>query len=381
MRPAARGLFDAEEYARQRAYFTTRRRDDAAGARCPALAASLGARRALAEGRDRALRAAGVQEPRRRVRGAPAGRARRAGRRHHARLRQRRQSRPRRGARGPVGRARRHHLPRRRRRPGAGRGDRERRAPTSSGSPAPTTTPCATPPPMPPPPAAWSSPTRRGTATTRIPHDIMLGYTRLMDEAAAAWAGDGPPDVLLVQAGVGGLLAAVASWSAWTFGAERPRLVAVEPTLAACVQASARAGRPTPNRRPAHHGDGRPALRRGLAAGLRGRGAAGRRLSRRGRRLDPPRHAAARPPGRHGDPPLAVGASGAAGIAALLALREDPALAGVAEAIGLTSSSRVFVIATEGVTEPELWNDVCRRAGLGARVPGSARSRRIRAGA
>ena len=80
---------------------------------------------------------------------------------------------------------------------------------------------------------------------TRIPHDIMLGYTRLMDEAAAAWSGDGPPDVLLVQAGVGGLLAAVASWSAWTFGSDRPRLVAVEPTLAACVQASAKAGRPT----------------------------------------------------------------------------------------------------------------------------------------
>ena len=57
-----------------------------------------------------------------------------------------------------------------------------------------------------------------------IPRDIMLGYTRLMDEAAAAWAGDGPPDVLLVQAGVGGLLAAVASWSAWTFGPDRPRL-------------------------------------------------------------------------------------------------------------------------------------------------------------
>ena len=81
----------------------------------------------------------------------------------------------------------------------------------------------------------------------RIPHDIMLGYTRLMDEAEAAWGGHGPPDLLLVQAGVGGLLAAVASWSAWRFGDARPRLVAVEPTLAACVQASARAGRPTPS--------------------------------------------------------------------------------------------------------------------------------------
>jgi diaminopropionate ammonia-lyase len=80
----------------------------------------------------------------------------------------------------------------------------------------------------------------------RVPHDIMLGYTRVMDEAEAAWADAGPPDVMFVQAGVGGLLAAVASWSAWRFGDVRPRLIAVEPERAACVQASARAGRPTP---------------------------------------------------------------------------------------------------------------------------------------
>lgn len=81
---------------------------------------------------------------------------------------------------------------------------------------------------------------------TAIPRDIMLGYTRLMDEAAAAWPDVRPPDLLVVQAGVGGLLAAVASWSAWTWGDRRPPLLAVEPLHAACVQASARAGRPTP---------------------------------------------------------------------------------------------------------------------------------------
>ena len=57
------------------------------------------------------------------------------------------------------------------------------------------------------------------------------------------------------------------------------------------------------------------------------------------------------------DPSLAVGASGAAGVAALLALRADPALDGLASALGMTGRTRAFVIATEGVTEPDLWND------------------------
>jgi diaminopropionate ammonia-lyase len=61
----------------------------------------------------------------------------------------------------------------------------------------------------------------------------------------------------------------------------------------------------------------------------------------------------ARPEG--GDPPLEVGASGAAGLAVLLALE------GAADAdrasLGLTDAARACVIATEGVTEPDLWRD------------------------
>lgn len=44
----------------------------------------------------------------------------------------------------------------------------------------------------------------------QIPRDIMLGYTRLMDEAMEQWPVT--PDIVLVQAGVGGLAAAVVSW-------------------------------------------------------------------------------------------------------------------------------------------------------------------------
>src|ERR1051326_3529312 len=42
------------------------------------------------------------------------------------------------------------------------------------------------------------------------PRDIMLGYTHIMDEAGEQWTV--APDVVLVQAGVGGLAAAVVGW-------------------------------------------------------------------------------------------------------------------------------------------------------------------------
>lgn len=78
-----------------------------------------------------------------------------------------------------------------------------------------------------------------------IPRRIMLGYTRLMDEAREAWSPDETPDAIFVQGGVGGLLGAIASWCQWTCGDRTPVIVCVEPSRAACLQASARAGTPT----------------------------------------------------------------------------------------------------------------------------------------
>ena len=195
----------------------------------------------------------------------------------------------------------------------------------------------------------------------RIPFDIMLGYTRLMDEAESDW-GSEPPDLLVIQAGVGGLLAAVASWSAWHFGEARPRLVAVEPALAACVQASARAGRPDAVAGPLttvmaglRCGEVSPLAFTAIAPLVDVYLAVDDDWTRASmRRL-------ARPVGS--DPPLAVGASGAAGVAALLALHEDPALGGVADALAITPTTRALVIATEGVTEPELWTDAVEARG------------------
>ena len=78
-----------------------------------------------------------------------------------------------------------------------------------------------------------------------IPRLIMLGYTRLFDEAEAAWLPGPAPDAIFVPGGVGGILAAAACWCEWRFGAARPKVVGVEPTSAACLQLSARNGRPT----------------------------------------------------------------------------------------------------------------------------------------
>lgn len=191
---------------------------------------------------------------------------------------------------------------------------------------------------------------------TDVPRDIMLGYSQVMDDAVAGWGDDGAPDVLLVQAGVGGLLAAVASWSAFTWGDARPRLIGVEPLLAACVQASARAGALTAIDGPLttimaglRCGEASPiafSIVDGLVDAYVAVDDAWCRAAMR--RL-------ARPDGA--DPPLAVGTSGAAGFAALLALHGE-ATPEDRQALGLTPDARVFVIATEGVTEPELWREV-----------------------
>ncbi len=81
----------------------------------------------------------------------------------------------------------------------------------------------------------------------RIPFLIMLGYTRMMDEVRdqvrdqGSGIGDQGFDAVFVQGGVGGLLCAIASWCAFHW--PQCKVIGVEPTQAACLQASARAGR------------------------------------------------------------------------------------------------------------------------------------------
>lgn len=178
-----------------------------------------------------------------------------------------------------------------------------------------------------------------------IPRWIMAGYTELMHEAASQW--DHPPDVVIVQAGVGSLAGAVAGWLSES--APRPRLVIVEPDGSACVLASLRAGSrqtldetaPT-SMAGLRSGEVSPVAWHAIAssadAALTVSDADAQQAM--ARLADPFGH----------DPALHVGPSGAAGIAAVLALAARPELAPLRDALAWGPATRVFVIATEGPT-------------------------------
>ena len=185
-----------------------------------------------------------------------------------------------------------------------------------------------------------------------IPRLIMLGYTRLMDEAEAAWLER--PDVIFVQAGVGGLLAAVACWADFRYGLDRPVVVGVEPATAACVQHSVRHGRPTTLPGPFDSvmaglrcGEMSPVTFDALSSLVDGYVAieddwafeAVRRL--------------ATPYGN--DARVAAGASGAAALGGLLATLSDPGVDGFRQGLGLGSASTALVLVTEAVTDPAMF--------------------------
>ena len=185
-----------------------------------------------------------------------------------------------------------------------------------------------------------------------IPRRIMLGYTRMLDELRLPAPGSPLPDVVFVQGGVGGLLCAVASWFA--FHQPATRVVSVEPTTAACLQASARAGRPVAVQGPLNT----------AMAGLRNREVSPLAfdallpivdafLAIDDRWALDAMRAFARPVA--GDPRIEAGASGSAALGGLLALVRDPAMASVRDQLGLTRNSRVLAIVSEGVTDPDQW--------------------------
>ena len=192
-----------------------------------------------------------------------------------------------------------------------------------------------------------------------IPRLIMLGYTRMMAEVGhEAGAPDEVganlevcPDAVFVQGGVGGLLCGVASWWAFHHGPGRPRIVCVEPLQAACLLASARAGKPVAVAGPLET----------TLAGLRNREVsplafeAIRPIVDAYVAIDDTwAHDAMRRLGRPrgDDPMIAAGASGAAALGGLLAVLADPALAGVRDRLQLGANSRVLVIVSEGITDP-----------------------------
>jgi diaminopropionate ammonia-lyase len=184
-------------------------------------------------------------------------------------------------------------------------------------------------------------------ASYYTPHLIMAGYSRIFDEARAAW--DVPPDFMFIQAGVGGLLAAGAAWCA---GHRSIGVVSCEPITAACVLAAAAAGKPT------------------RIAGTLGTTMAGLKSAEVSLAAWPiiatsvQAFVTARDEDsydmmrRLATAGIVAGPSGACSLAALAVVMHDPDFAPVREHLGLSNMSRVLVVNTEGNTDPELMKRV-----------------------
>lgn len=186
--------------------------------------------------------------------------------------------------------------------------------------------------------------------TSSDPHDpvvgdVMAGYGVMADEirAQVAAGGQDRPTHLFVQAGVGGLAAAMAEGLAGWLAAPAV-IVAVEPEATACVTAALLADAPV--RIPGDLHSAAEMLSCGEASApalamLKARGARAISVSEAAL-LDAPQSLA-----NCGGP--ATTASGAAGLAGLMRALAD---ADLARTLGLDPSSRVLLVISEGAVPP-----------------------------
>jgi diaminopropionate ammonia-lyase len=201
-----------------------------------------------------------------------------------------------------------------------------------------------------------------------IPLTIMQGY-RLLVEEALEQLGDAWPTHVFVQAGCGGLAAAVYAHSASRRG-DRPPMtfVVVEPEAAASLYQSATKGRPV-----AVPGD-LDTIMAGLAVGEASAPA--------WRILGPgadffltipdeiiPECMRLLAVGADGDTPVVGGETGVAGLAGLVAVARDGAARGE---LGLDARSRVLLVNTEGDTAPDIYRAIVGRSGREIRAASPA---------
>jgi diaminopropionate ammonia-lyase len=184
---------------------------------------------------------------------------------------------------------------------------------------------------------------------------VIEGYATLFEELDAQTV-DRPPDLVLIQVGVGALAAAaVAHWRRPDL-ARRPALVSVEPSGAACVLASVEAGRIVSVLAGAHaslmaglncgtpSSVAWPAMEQGMDAFVA---------------VDDP--CAEQAVRALADDGIVSGESGAAGAAGLLALCEGPEAAAARERLALGPGTTALVISTEGPTDPVSWERIVGR--------------------
>jgi diaminopropionate ammonia-lyase len=185
---------------------------------------------------------------------------------------------------------------------------------------------------------------------TEVPANVALGYTVMLSETVEQLNGVIPTHVF-IQAGVGGLAAAVCGyfWDLWA--EQRPRFVVVEPEAANCLQESAKAGKLQ-----AVEGD-LDTLMAGLACGevshiawhILDQGADDFVT------LSEDAVAPCMQALEQHSPSIEAGESAVAGLAACLIGAQNTQWRAD---LGLNEHSKVLVLGTEGATDPELYQQL-----------------------
>jgi diaminopropionate ammonia-lyase len=183
----------------------------------------------------------------------------------------------------------------------------------------------------------------------RIPLMVMQGYTVMVGEAFDALPE--PPTHLFLQAGVGGMAAAVAAHARAIYGAVAPKIIVVEPARAACLFTSARVGRLTevPHGEPTVMGMLECYAPSAVAFEILAPLVSGYVTLEEDEAVTAMKQLAFPKPG---DPVIVAGESGGTGLAGLTVCLNDP-LARAALELGPTS--RVLVFNSEGATDPILF--------------------------
>ncbi len=197
-----------------------------------------------------------------------------------------------------------------------------------------------------------------------VPKWVMQGYGVMVGELLEQLPAAERPTHLFIQAGVGGLPAAVVAYLWQKLGRDRPSVVVVEPHVADCLYQTARNGKPT------KASGNLDTLMAGLAAGevsliaweILNPGA--------NAFLTIPDSAAvaamkALAEGVDGDRRIVGGEAGVGGLAGLLAAAAEPARRA---ALGLDANSRALIFGSEGDTDPDLYRELVGRSGAEIRA-------------
>lgn len=191
-----------------------------------------------------------------------------------------------------------------------------------------------------------------------LPRNVMAGYsvmaTEVLDQIEGA-----PPSHVFIQAGVGGVAAAVCATFWQHLGNARPRFVIVEPATAACILASARAGQAMTVPIEAE------TIMAGLSCGeasllaweILSRGAQDF-LAIEEQGVEAMMRLLAS--GDAGGGRIEAGESAVPGLVALVAACREPDLRG---GLGLDATSRVLVFGCEGATDPDIYRKILAGGG------------------